>query len=201
LELFYTDNLFDLYIMQIEGGGHLIYNDKAKSETQYVSFAGTNGKPWRFISKHMLEKNYISDSRVETQREFLENNKDKHREVYSSCPSYVYFKKTDHEPLGSDMVTLTPNRSLATDDEHYKFKGLLVYVQSQRPIEKQSKKMKCQSIVFKSFSRFYLDQDTGGAIIGKSRADLYFGEGEYAEVAAHSMVQRGQIYFLMLKRE
>jgi membrane-bound lytic murein transglycosylase A len=99
--------------------------------------------------------------------------------------------------LGSDLVPLTDNRSIATDTNYYRFKGLLAFVQAERPVE-TSLQNNCQ-LEFRSFSRFYLDQDTGGAIRGKGRVDLYFGENEYAQKAAYNLVRRGDLYFLMLK--
>lgn len=198
LELFYTDDLFNLYIMQIEGGGKVQMTDGTSDS--YLTYDGTNEMPWRFISKYMLEKKYISNSSVEDQRKYLSENPSKNKEIFSTCPSYVYFRKSSHEPFGNDGVILTPNRSIATDKNHYKFKGLLSFVSTSRPAESNVPETICEGLAFKSFSRFYLDQDTGGAIRGKARADLYFGEGDYAEVAAHNLVQKGTIYFAMLKR-
>ena len=191
LELFYADNLFDLYLLQVEGGGHVVIKDQ-QGKSQYLSYDGTNRKSFNFISRYMMSQGYIDSHSVAAQRRFLDENPDKQREVYAYCPSYVYFRKSDTPPVGSDSVPLTDNRSMAQDDELYGFKGLLGFVQAKRPTG--------DGQGAQPFSRFYIDQDTGGAIVGRARADLYFGEGEYAELAATTLKNRGEIYFLLLKQ-
>lgn len=200
LEIFYASDLFDLYLLHVQGGGHVVFEEDGKSREQYLSYAGTNGQSWNFISKYMQEKKMIHDSSIYSQRMFLDSNPHLQEEIYSSCPSYVYFKSSVHPPEGSDRVPLTDNRSIATDTRYYRFKGLLAFVSAERPVEGQSLEANCGEVEFQPFTRFYLDQDTGGAIRGKGRVDLYFGEGEYAEMAAYNLVKTGQLYFLMLKR-
>lgn len=199
LELFYVDNLFDIYLLHVQGGGRAVFASKNEAAI-YVSYDGTNTQSFRFISKYMMEKGYITNPSVEAQRDFLQDNPDKQREVFRYSPGYVYFKRVNTPPLGNDNVPLTDNRSLATDSDRYGFKGLLAFVKAERPVDNGGKKIK-GPIRFREFSRFFLDQDTGGAIRGKARADLYFGEGEYAELAAYNIQNRGDIYFLMLKPE
>lgn len=191
--LFYASNLFDLYLMHIQGGGRVKVMDKKGQPQYYLSYAGTNGKLFRFISLYMKEKGMISDLSVESQRVFLKQNPDKQREVYQSCPSYVFFKISAQPPDGSDSTPLTDNRSLATDKKYYPAKGLLSFVRAQRPIDHQ------WPVIYSNFSRFFIDQDTGGAIRGKARADLYFGEGSYAEMVAYNLNHYGEIYFLIAK--
>lgn len=201
-DLFYSDDLFELYLLHVQGGGRVMLENKSgKLESFYISYAGTNKQKWTFISKYMKEKGYIADLSIQAQRDFLAKNPALHEEIFSTCPSYVYFKKTDSPPLGNDNVPLTDNRSIATDTGHYRFKGLLAFVSAARPVEEERAKEveTLGGVEFKNFSRFFLDQDTGGAIKGKARVDLYFGEGPYAERAAYNIVQRGDLYFLMLK--
>ena len=201
LELYYTNDLFELYLAQVQGNGRIrVEGGVGAPGDQFFTFAGTNGQTWNFISKYMLSKNYIQDASVNSQRDFLTLHPQMQEEVYSSCPSYVYFGTSKAPPLGSGSVSVTQDRSVATDSRYYEFKGLLSYVVSSRPEENQNPRKPCGSVRFKDFSRFYLDQDTGGAIRGKARADLYFGEGDYAELAAYNQVRRGDIYFLMLKK-
>ena len=90
------------------------------------------------------------------------------------------------------MVSLTDNRSIATDYRRYSLKGTLSFIRGQRPNP-------VGESGFRVFSRFMIDQDTGGAIKGNARADIYFGEGAYAEKAANSVNNRGQMFFLLKK--
>lgn len=192
-EMFYTKDMFELYLMQIEGGGKVVIeNGDGSTKNFYLSYAGTNRRSWRFISKYMFEKGMIQDRSVASQRDYLNKNPNKWREIYSYCPSYVYFKVTEDPPLGSDMVSLTDNRSIATDYRKYSLKGTLSFIRGKRPNP-------VGESGYKIFSRFMIDQDTGGAIKGNARADLYFGEGEYAEKAANSVNNKGQMFFLIKK--
>jgi membrane-bound lytic murein transglycosylase A len=200
LELFYTKNLFDLYLLHVQGGGKAIVTDKkGKQKSYYLTYDGTNGQKWTFISKYMIEKGYINSGSIEAQRHFLDSFPAKEEEIFATCPSYVYFKVTAEPPHGSDMVPLTDNRSIATDTNHYLFKGALAFVEAKRPADPYDPSESCNPGEFKNFSRFYLDQDTGGAIKGKGRVDLYFGESQYSQLAAYNTVQRGNLYFLLLK--
>jgi membrane-bound lytic murein transglycosylase A len=99
-------------------------------------------------------------------------------------------------------VAVTANRSIATDNDYYGFKGTLAFVKGVRPKEHQRAQAgrACLDVEFRPFSRFYLDQDIGGGVRGKARADLFFGEGAYAQLAAFNEDDRGDIYFLMLKK-
>lgn len=194
LELFYAQSRFDLYLLHLEGGGRVFFQDEqGREQSKYISYGGSNGRKWRFIVAQMLNENWITEPTVSYQREFVTQNPGLEPEIFSYCPSYVFFKPTNHPPEGNRQVPLTDNRSIATDINYYRFKGVLAFVKTERPraMEKDVEMM--------PFSRFVLDQDTGSAIRGKARVDFYLGEGPYAELAANTMKQRGDIYFMMLK--
>jgi membrane-bound lytic murein transglycosylase A len=196
LELYWAKDLFELYSVHIEGGARVIVRDQG-NRVQYLSFDKTNRKSWRFISKYMMEKGYIKDASFQSQARFLRENPHRQREIYEYCPSYVYFKRTDHEPEGSDHVPLTDNRSIATDRKLYAFKGNLAYIEAERPVEGSGDDG--SPIKMRRFSRFVVDQDTGGAIKGKARVDIYFGKGDYAHLAAQNTKSRGRLFFFVLK--
>lgn len=122
-EMFFAKDLFDLYIMHVEGGGKVEVQGGGGKESYYLSYDGTNKQSFRFISRYMMEKGYIQDRSNASQHQFLLENPDKQREIYEYCPSYVFFKITSTPPLGSDGVPLTDNRSIATDSDLYRFKG------------------------------------------------------------------------------
>ena len=201
LEIAYTEDLFDLYLLHVQGGGRVVMEDKSgELDSFYISYDGTNGKSWRFISNYMFDQGYISNKGIPAQRNFLKAYPSKEEEIYKTCPSYVFFKRSNRPPLGNDDVSLTDNRSIATDTNYYSFKGLLSFVEARRPVEDEDLgSSPCGDIPFQDFSRFYLDQDTGGAIRGKARVDLYAGEGPYAELSAYNTKEVGNLYFLLLK--
>ncbi len=192
LEIFYSPSLFDLYLLQVQGGGKINYSVDGKLKSKHLIYDGENGLSWKWISSYMLKQEYIKDASVDAQRKYLESHPEKQEEIFSYCPSYVFFKTSDEPPTGSDGVSLTDGRSIATDNKYYSVKGGLAFVQSRRPKSVQDH----QKI---SFSRFVIDQDTGGAINGKARVDFYHGEGAYAELAAYSTKDEGNIFFLVAR--
>jgi len=202
LELFYGKDLLTLYLLHTEGSGYVRLTNKGVSRDFYVTFAGTNKRPWRWISTYMKDKGWITNTSVAAVRRFLEAHPERHEEIFSFCPGYVYFQLSDQPPLGCDQAVVTDNRTIATDKELYAFKGLLAFASSERPLdtgfydldqEDQSK------IPFQTFSRFFLDQDTGGAIKGKGRADIYFGKDAYAQYAATYQAREGRLFFFMAR--
>lgn len=179
---------FELYSLQIEGGGrlHLVDAD-GKRSLKYISYAGKNSKPLRFFSTLMKQHGWLTnDLSHGSQHRYFLGHPEIHRILAAECPSYVYFKLTDEEPVGIDHVPLTERRSLAFDPAFYPASGILNFIKIQ--------------INGKTLTRFMLGQDVGGAIKGSARADLYFGFGEEARRAAETLGTRGQQYFL-IKRE
>ena len=127
-------------------------------------------------------------------REYLGERPDERDEVLSHNPSYVFFRELTGEPLGNISVPLVPERSLALDSRLFP-KGALAFITCQKPtIDGEGKITE-----WNQFSRFVLNQDTGGAIKGAGRADLFWGSGPYAEVAAGHMKHEGELYILIKK--
>ncbi len=178
-ELFYTDNLYNIYNLHIQGGGQTAFVDGSRNF--YLHFDGSNQKRTRFFSK----------------QRFLAASPKRQAEMICSSPNYVYFKPSLRAAIGSDDVSLTDHRSIATDSRYYRQKGILAFVQAKRPsynIWRETGRIRIQN-----FSRFVLDQDTGSAIRGKARVDLFFGYSQYASVAAYHVNNYGRLFFLMPK--
>ncbi|MFL5784962.1 MAG: MltA domain-containing protein [Bacteriovoracaceae bacterium] len=198
LELFYVeDSFFDLYLLQVQGGGRIhVMNADGTEEIKYLSYDGKNDRAFNMIYKYMVSKGYLrGDASVPAQRRFLEENPDKEEEIFTSSPSYVFFKETNEEPVGLDNIPLTERRSLALDSRIYKTTGLINFVKAVKPtsIDENGRVVKAP------FSRFFISQDTGGAIRGNARCDLYAGYGPMAELAAYNTNDMGEQYFLIQK--
>lgn len=195
-DLWYSPNPFDLYILHIQGGGRLAIEEEDGSISyQYITFDGTNQKSLNWISRYMLKQGYIDNPSTKAQRDFLNANPNKWEEVFSTDPHYVYFKPSIKPPEGNEGVSLTNGRSIATDRKLYTYKGLVAFISSQRPTEDSS----YDRFKWRSFKRFFIDHDTGGAIKGEARADIFFGEDAYAQMASELMKTKGDIHFLVLK--
>jgi membrane-bound lytic murein transglycosylase A len=144
-----------------------------------------------------LESGKISRAELSMQRlrRYLKERPEERDALLSRNESYVFFRFGDGGPLGSIEVPLTPGRSIATDSRIFP-KGALAFVVSRRPVvDAQGKLTRWQP-----FSRFVLNQDTGSAIQGPGRVDIYFGTGSKAGLAAGAMNSSGRLYFLVRKK-
>jgi membrane-bound lytic murein transglycosylase A len=198
-EIFWVrESFYDLYLLHVQGGGRMnIDNLDGTTSIKYLSFDGKNTRPFQMIYKYMLEKGYLKPGAagINEQRKFLEENPDKEEEIFGTTPSYVYFKESDQEPVGVNNIPLTEGRSLAIDNRIYKTMGLINFVKTQ----KASHIGPDGKVVKTPFSRFFISQDTGGAIRGNARCDLYFGYGPQAEMTAYNMNDMGEQYILIKK--
>ncbi len=198
-EIFWVeDSYFDLYLLHVQGGGRInIENADGTKEMKYLSYDGKNTQPFKMIYHHMVKEGYLKpeNASVPNQRKFLQENPHKEEEVFGSCPSYVYFKESVEEPVGLDNIPLTEGRSVAMDSRIYKTTGIINFVKTKRAshVEENGQVAKVP------FSRFFIGQDTGGAIRGSARCDLYFGYGPMAELTAYNMNEMGEQYFLIKK--
>jgi membrane-bound lytic murein transglycosylase A len=115
-------------------------------------------------------------------------------EVLNYNPSYVFFRQVENGPLGSLGVLLTPGRSVALDPKIFP-RGVLGFISCQKPLVND------QGIIigWTKFSRFVLNQDSGGAIKGAGRADIFWGSGPYAELTAGHLQHEGDLYILIKK--
>lgn len=197
-EIFYVeDSYFDLYLLHVQGGGRInIENPDGSKEIKYLSYDGKNSQSFKMIYHYLVAKGYLKpeNASVPNQRKFLQENPDKEEEVFGSCPSYVYFKESMEEPVGLDNIPLTEGRSLAMDSGVYKTTGLINFVKT-----KKASHIENGQVMKVPFSRFFIGQDTGGAIKGNARCDLYFGYGPQAELTAYNMNEQGEQYFLVKK--
>ena len=198
-EIFWVENsLYDIYLLQVQGGGRInIHNADGTIEQKYLSYDGKNSRSFQMIYRYMLAKGYLKpgEAGIPHQRAFLENNPEKAEEIFNSCPSYVYFKESVEEPVGLNNIPLTEGRSLAIDSRIYKTMGMINFVRTQKASHVNENGV----VVKVPFSRFFISQDTGGAIRGSARCDLYFGYGPQAELTAYNMNEMGEQYFLIKK--
>lgn len=197
LELFWVeDSMFDIYLFHVEGGGRItLHNEDGSISGQaYISYASGNGQRFEFLYKIMLERGFLKpgEASIANQRKFIEENPQHAREIFATCPSYIFFKETQDEPLGVRSIPLTQNRSLAIDVRIYKDVGVINYIKANRPRFTET-----GSVERVDFSRFFISQDTGGAIRGNARVDLYLGYGPEASLGANSMKGQGEQYFLI----
>lgn len=185
----------DLFFLQIQGSGKIYLNN---GKTINVHYHTSNGRPYRSVGKYLIEKGKIPRSEMSMQkiRAYLRDNPEELDTILHYNHSYVFFKIENDGPLGCLDVKLTPGRSIALDRKIFP-KAALAFIETKKPLIDGAGKIH----LWKDYNRFVLNQDTGGAILGPGRADIFFGNGIYAEIAAGHMQHSGNLYFLVLKPE
>ncbi len=193
--LAWVDDRIDLFFLQIQGSGKIcLDNDKLIN----VHYHTSNGQPYRSIGKLLVDEGKIPRSEISMQkiRKYLTDHPEEVDSILNHNPSYIFFKIEKEGPIGYLEVKLTPGRSLAVDNKMFPMSAL-AFVETKKPVidgdGRIANWMDC--------NRFVLNQDTGGAIRGPARADMFWGNGKYAEVAAGHMQHFGKLYFLVLKPE
>lgn len=192
--LWVKETLFDIYFMHIQGGGRVVLPD---GKTTYLSYTGSNGQKFQMVSKYLIDSGLMERQNTNyfTQRAFLEEHPEHQRATYGTAPFFIYFKETKEEPHGLDDISLTEGRSLAWDNTVYKSLGVINFIQTVKTthLDEAGQPVKAP------FSRFFLAQDTGSAIRGNARCDLYWGYGEEALFVAGKLMEMGEQYFLIRK--
>ncbi len=193
LELLWCSDLLDIYTLQVQGSGKA---DLGGGNVVSILFDGQNGRPYKSIGKYLLDAGIIPKEgmSLQTIRQYLRDNPDKAAAILDQNPSYVFFRMDTGPSVGNIKVPLTPGRSIATDSRLLP-KGALAMIATTKPVIENG-----QVTRWVPFTRFVVNQDTGGAIKGPGRVDLFWGAGQEAELGAGAMQQEGELYFLMRKK-
>lgn len=193
LELAWLRDPLDVAFLQIQGSGRLRLRD---GSIMRVGYEISNGRAYQSIGRHMIEKGFLTREEMSMQaiRRYLTGHPQIREEVLHQNPSYVFFRPATGGPFGNINVALTPGRSLALDTRLFP-KGALCFVRSSKPVLNSGNEI----AGWTDFSRFVVNQDTGGAIKGAGRADLFWGNDPYAETAAGHMKHEGELYILVKK--
>jgi len=183
----------DVFFLQIQGSGKIFLDT---GEVINVHYNGSNGRPYRSIGKLLIDAQKIPQEEMSMQkiRAYLHEHPEEMAPVLNHNPSYVFFKLESEGPLGYLSVLLTPGRSVALDRRIFP-PAALAFIQTKKPVLDSAGQIDS----WVGCNRFVLNQDTGGAIRGPGRADLFWGSGPYAEVAAGHLAHAGKLYFLVLK--
>jgi membrane-bound lytic murein transglycosylase A len=183
----------DVFFLQIQGSGKIFLDT---GEVINVHYNGSNGRPYRSIGKLLIDEQKIPQEEMSMQkiRSYLHEHPEEMAPVLNHNPSYVFFKLEPEGPLGYLNVLLTPGRSVALDRRIFP-PAALAFIQTKKPVVDSAGQIDSWA----DCSRFVLNQDTGGAIRGPGRADLFWGSGPYAEIAAGHLAHTGKLFFLILK--
>jgi len=193
-ELIWVNDPVDLFFMHIQGSGEIKLTD---GRSVQVSYAQKNGRPNR-MAGYLLDKGKLSKSEMTHQsiKKYLREHPEELSDIFNYNESYVFFRIVENGPIGALGLTLTSGRSIATDLDLFP-RGALAFIRLRKPVFEKDGNIKS----WETFSRFVLNQDTGGVIKGPGRVDLFCGTGSGAEMLAGSLKEIGELYFLVKKKE
>ena len=194
LEIAWFADPVDIFFLHIQGSGMICLPD---GKCFQVSYAQSNGRAYRSIGKLLIDSGKATRENLSMQgiKKYLREHPEEVEEILNYNESYVFFRKVGEGPVGSIGVALTGGRSIATDQTIFP-RGALAFIMSKKPIIGPDGDIRS----WVPFSRFVLNQDTGGAITGPGRVDLFWGRGWEAEIAAGHLKEEGELYFLVLKK-
>ena len=190
-ELVWVDDRDAVFFLHIQGSGRIRLPDGG---TVGVGYGNQNGHPYLAVGRVLLERGELKREEISlfTIRQWLRDNPARAEELLYRNPSYVFFVLRESPdpgagPLGSLNVPLTPQRSVAIDPAVVNL-GVPLWLSTNFPGEPK-----------RPYRRLVLAQDTGGAIKGALRADLFWGHGAQAERAAGTMQESGDLIVLLPK--
>ena len=183
--LVWVDDPIDAFFVQIQGSGVVQLNN---GNIMRIGYAGQNGHVYYAIGRELIKREQLTKENVSLQsiRNWLNANPDQADEIMNTNESYVFFQELEGEgPLGGEGVALTAGRSLAVDRSLLAY-GLPIWTDIQAPLENTA-----------NIRRLMVAQDTGGAIRGPVRGDVFWGYGDRAEELAGPMKSKGQYWVLL----
>ncbi|MDH5763016.1 MAG: MltA domain-containing protein [Nitrospinota bacterium] len=193
LELAWLKDDLERYFLHIQGSGYLAFPDGSLQAVQYM---GSNHYPYHSVGRQMIQDGAIEPAQGSMQgmkQYFREHPEDIDKYLFRNN-RYIFFKMSDSGPRGSGGAELIAGRSIATDKSLYPAGGL-AYITVEKPILNDE----LEITGWQKVSRFVVDQDTGAAIKGPGRVDLYFGVGEPAGAAAGHYKRTGAMIYLLKK--
>lgn len=171
LEICWLKNQTDLLFIQIQGSARIRLDDGSMVRINYDAH---NGYPYTPVGRVLIERNIIPKEQMSMQRirQWMEDNPDGAKELRRQNRSYVFFREVklaaDEEAVGAQGVHLTAGRSIAVDKALHVY-GTPFFIAGNLPLESEQTRT--------PFRRLMVAQDTGSAIVGPARADIYFGAG------------------------
>jgi membrane-bound lytic murein transglycosylase A len=191
LEICWLKDPFAAFSIHIQGSARVRLEDGLILRLNY---AAHNGHPYTPVGRILIERNIVprDEMSMERIRQWMRDNPEQTKELRRKNQSFVFFRITglgdEDEPAGGQGVRLTPGRSIAVDRPFHLY-GTPFFIEAELPIESAAPKT--------PFRRLTIAQDTGSAIVGPARADIYFGAGDDAGRVAGRIRHPGRFAMLV----
>ncbi len=192
LEICWLKDPIESFFIHIQGSARIRLED---GKLLRLNFDSHNGFPYISVGRVLIDRGVIprEEMSMDAIRTYFSEMPDEAREIMRTNKSYVFFREiselpADIEPPGAQGVNLTRERSVAIDKNLHIY-GTPFWIEADLPLEGEKSATK--------FHRLMIGQDTGGAILGPARADIYFGAGLNAGMVAGRIRHPGRFYILV----
>ncbi len=185
LELLWVDDPVDAFFLHIQGSGRVVLED---GQVVRLGYAGRNGHAYVAIGRELVARGAIAAEALSMQsiRAWLRAHPGEGADLMARNPSFIFFRAVDGDgPVGTQGVVLTPGRSLAVDRRFVPL-GMPVWLDTTDPLNPAA-----------PLRRLVVAQDTGAAVKGPVRGDLFWGYGAAAAARAGRMKEVGRYYLLL----
>ena len=193
LELVWLNDRLEAFLVQVQGSARLQLTD---GTTMTIGVAAHTNQPYTGIGRELVKdgKLRLEDLNLPNVVQYFQQHPNELDLYLPRNRRFVFFQNTQGAPAtGSLGVPVTAERSIATDKSLMP-PGAIALIQTQMPTLNANRQLEQRSV-----SRFVLDQDTGGAILGAGRVDVFMGTGKEAGDRAGLVNATGQLYYLLLK--
>jgi membrane-bound lytic murein transglycosylase A len=190
LELLWLADPIDAFFLQAQGSGRIRF---VEGGSLRVGYAASNGLPPTMIGRILVERGELTKeaATMQTVRQWLRDHPSEATALMQKNARYIYFREIPGDgPIGALGVALTPGRSLAVDPDLLPL-GAPLWLDTTYPAGTPE--------AGRPLRRLVVAQDSGSAIKGAVRGDIYWGSGEAALRYAGPMKQRGRYYLLLPK--
>lgn len=191
LEIAYVGDPIGLFELHVQGSGRIAL---AEGGVMRLGFDGSNNRPYTALSRIIAEEGIMPRDQASWPRirQWLQDNPARGRDLMRRNERFIFFRDMQGQgPLGAQGVSLTAGRSLAVDPNFTPY-GLPVWIDTRRPIEGRQ--------ATQIYRRLLVAQDTGAAIKGAARGDIFYGAGAGAADAAGRQNEKGRFWMLVPRR-
>jgi membrane-bound lytic murein transglycosylase A len=192
LEICWVNDEIDAFFTHIQGSARVRLRD---GKLLRINYAAQNGHPYLAVGRVLIDRGIVpaDEMSMDKIRTFMAEHPEEGRELMRMNRSYIFFREidelgTEEEPIGAQGVSLTRDRSIAVDRSIHVY-GTPFWIEADLPLNNEGELV--------PFRRLMLAQDTGGAIVGPARADIYFGAGVEAGTVAGRLRHNGAFYMLV----